>query len=443
MNGIFSGVRARRTTPACSTTGALARGTCAALLAAMLASSPAAAQERMPGASLDELLAMARERMPELDVMRLEAAAAAERIGPAGAYPDPMFRMELQNITNEGTDRGTSLLPSRVGATKYTFVQPLPFFGKRDLRRAGAKADADVALARVDELWTEVAMRVKTAYAEYWQLAATERLTRDVLDLMGRLQQIAEARYEGGLAAQQDVIRAQTERTAMQSELIMLAGERRRIAATLNALLARIADAPLAEPQRMRAIPAPATLDFASLSDRIAARNPTLAAEAARVASADSARDLAYRNRWPDFSVGVSPIQMGNRIGEWELMLEVEIPLQQGTRRSQEREAERMRDAALARQRTAFVRLQGELGATLAVLDTARRTEALISGQLLPQAQLTLESALAGYENGRVDFATLLEAQRAIRKARQDIVKAQSEQQMRLAEIERIVGEEL
>lgn len=444
MKDRFSGARVlRHATSLFPLTGAFGRSVRLGLVALALVGFPALAQERMPGASLDELLALARERMPELDVMRIEAAAAAERIGPAGAFPDPMFRMELQNITNEGNDRGTSLLPSKVGATKYTFVQQLPFFGKRDLRRAGAKADADVALARVDEVWAEVAMRIKSAYAEYWQLASTERLTRDVLDLMSRLQQVAEARYEGGLAAQQDVIRAQTERTSMQSELIMLAGERRRIAATLNALLARTADAPLAEPERMRAIPPPAALDLAALTDRVATRNPTIAAEAARVASAESARDLAYRNRWPDFSIGVSPIQMGNRIGEWELMLEVEIPLQQGTRRSQEREAERMRDAAMARQRTAFVRLQGELGGTLAALDTARRTEALIAGQLLPQAQLTLESALAGYENGRVDFATLLEAQRAIRKARQDIVKAQSDQQMRLAEIERIVGEEL
>jgi len=42
-----------------------------------------------------------------------------------------------------------------------------------------------------------------------------------------------------------------------------------------------------------------------------------------------------------------------------------------------------------------------------------------------------------------VDFATLLDAQRQIRKARQDAIKAQAEQQMRLAEIERLVGEDL
>lgn len=442
MEFAILGLGARRTADPPSFTCRLARGFGLACVALGLGIGPTTAQERIPGASVDELLALARARMPELEVMRLEAAAVAERIVPAGAFPDPMFRMELQDITFDGTTRAY-LSPAKVGSTKYTILQPLPFFGKRDLRRAGAEADAEAARGRIDEVWSEVAMRVKSAYAEYWQVSGTERITRDVLELMARLQQVAEVRYEGGLAAQQDVIRAQTERTAMQGELIMLGGERRRAVATLNALLARPASAALAEPERIRAFPKPALLDLAALTDRVAGRNPTLAVEAARIASAERARELTYRNRWPDFSIGVSPIQMGSRIAEWELMLEVAIPLQQGVRRSQEREAERMRDAAVARQRAVFVRLQGELGSAIAAFDTARQTEALIVGQLLPQAQLTFESALAGYENGKVDFATLLDAQRAIRKARADIVKAQADQQMRLAELERIVGEEL
>ena len=54
----------------------------------------------------------------------------------------------------------------------------------------------------------------------------------------------------------------------------------------------------------------------------------------------------------------------------------------------------------------------GELGENLAGLDAARRSEALIGGQLLPQSELSFRSALAAYENGKVDFATLLDAQR-------------------------------
>ena len=85
----------------------------------------------------------------------------------------------------------------------------------------------------------------------------------------------------------------------------------------------------------------------------------------------------------------------------------------------------------------------GELGESLAGLEAARRTEALAATSLLPQAELTFQSALAGYENGKVDFATLLDAQRQILRAKQERLKAQAEAQMRLAEIERIVGEEL
>lgn len=412
------------------------------LLAACLVAGGVAAQPRTPGGAVEELLALARERTPELAVMRLEAEAAAERVGPAGAFPDPMFRGELQDIENDGRGLPT-LLPNRVGATKYTVLQPLPWFGKRDLRRAGAEADADAARQRIEEAWLDVAMRVKIAFAQYWQVARTERLTRDVLELMTRLEEIAQARYAGGLAAQQDVIRAQAERAAVHGELIVLAGEQRRAIASLNAILIRPATAELAEPERLRAMPAPNLFDVASLTDRIGARSPTLAMESARIASAERARDLAYRNRFPDVSIGVSAIQVGSRIAEWELMFEVAIPLRQGVKRSQEREAERMREAAVARRSAAFVRLQGELGSAVAALETARETESLIAGRLLPLGQLSFESALAGYEAGKVDFAALLEAQRQIRKARQDVVKAQAEQRMRLAELERIVGEDL
>ena len=42
-----------------------------------------------------------------------------------------------------------------------------------------------------------------------------------------------------------------------------------------------------------------------------------------------------------------------------------------------------------------------------------------------------------------MDFATLLEAQQQIRKARLSKIKAQAEAQIRLAEIEKLLGEEL
>ncbi|HNE17030.1 MAG TPA: TolC family protein, partial [Rhodocyclaceae bacterium] len=119
------------------------------------------------------------------------------------------------------------------------------------------------------------------------------------------------------------------------------------------------------------------------------------------------------------------------------------LPLQQASRRAQEREADSLLAAARARREATAQQALGELGEALSALDAARRTEALASQSLLPQAELTFRAALAGYETGKVDFTTLLDAQRQIRLARQNRLKAQTEAQLRLADIERLVGEDL
>ena len=413
-----------------------------ALVSAGLAGA-APAQENALGSNLQGLLEYARAQSPELGAMRLEADAAAQRVQPAGALPDPVLRVELMNINNYGSDAAPSLLPGRVGETKYTLLQTLPGAGKRDLKRDVASADARQAAARIDATWAELAARIKTAYAEYYRAAGIERLTREVLELMARLEQIAQARYAGGLVAQQDAIRAQLEQTAMRSELIALDNEKRQLRARLNGLLARDGAASMAEPQALRALPKLDPADATTLAARSRSTNPQLLAEQARLAGAQKTRDLTARNRYPDFQVGVSPSQVGSRITTWGLMFEVNIPLQQESRRAQEREADAMVGAARSRAEALSNQLLGELAANLAAFDAARRTEALVKTQLLPQSELSLQSALAAYESGKVDFATLLDAQRQIRKARQDHLKAEVEAQLRLADIERILGEDL
>ncbi len=406
----------------------------------LMACLPLAVAEPLPGASVESLLAAAREHSPDIRMTRSEAEAARERIQPAGALPDPVLRIELENITRNGS-QGATLNPSQVGDTKYTLMQPLPFWGKRDLKREVATAEAEQASGRAADAWSEVAARIKSLYAQYWLTGQSLQLTRENIELTRRLEQIAQARYAGGLAAQQDAIRAQLERSAMDAELVGMESEFHHLMVFLNAMLARPSGAVLAEPTALRTIPA--RLDGVALNDRLLAANPQLAIEAARVGGAEKSRELAYRNRYPDFTVGVVPMQVQNRVDAWSLMLEMNLPLQQGTRRSQERESERMLEAAAARKEALGHRLQGDLNAALSNLESARTTEQITRTRQLPQAELTFKSALASYENGKVDFATLLDAQRQIRNARLALLRAQASQQMRLADIERLLGEDL
>jgi cobalt-zinc-cadmium efflux system outer membrane protein len=129
-------------------------------------------------------------------------------------------------------------------------------------------------------------------------------------------------------------------------------------------------------------------------------------------------------------------------VKEWELMVELNLPLQQGTRRAQERESEAMLSAARSRRDATANQVLGELSGT-SRLRCGPRTETLAATSLLPQIRTDFQGGIAGYETGKVDFATLLDAQRQIRQARQNRLKAQADAQMSLAEIERILGEDL
>jgi len=402
----------------------------------------AQAQEAPPGADVERLLAIAREANPEYAGMRYEAQAAAERVTPAGALPDPRFRTELMDIT-KGGEQNPTLSPSNVGSTRYTLMQDLPWFGKRDLKREIAEFEAEGSRGKARGTWSELAAKIKTAQAQRYFLHGNEKLTQEILDLIVRLEKIAQNRYANGLSNQQDVIRAQIEQTNMKNELVALESESRQVNARLNALLARPATAPLAQPEKLRTLPVPGQLDAAALEERVRNRNPQLFTEEARIKAAEKGRDLVYKNRYPDFNVGIAPVQYGSAIKEWGLMVEINIPLQQSSRRSQEREAEAMLSAARSRKEASANQVLSELSENLAGIEAAQRTEVLATTSLLPQAELTFNAALAGYENGKLDFATLLDAQRQIRQAKQNQIKAQAEAQMRLAEVEKLLGEDL
>jgi hypothetical protein len=85
----------------------------------------AQAQDASLGANVESLLDFARSRNPEYASMRYEAEAAAERVTPAGALPDPKFRTELRDITRMG-EQNPTLAPARVGSTRYLLMQDVP-----------------------------------------------------------------------------------------------------------------------------------------------------------------------------------------------------------------------------------------------------------------------------------------------------------------------------
>ena len=409
-------------------------GCALALLVLPLGGHAAKPAADSPGATLPELLVWAEQHNPELAAMQHEAAAADARIQPAGALPDPMFSVEWRDIPNDDF----TLAPSRVGSMKYTVAQTFPLGGKLESKRRAAEAEAEKARWQRSTLSAALRAKLAIAFVQRYQAYQNEMLLKEELMFLREVERVAQIRHANGLTPQQDALKAQIEQTTLKADLVAAATEQRQASAKLNALLGRPANAPLAEPKALPPLPKPAAL--ADAADRALGTNPELLAQAAAITAAQQNQRLVRANRYPDLTASVSPIQVGDRLADWEIMLSVNIPLQQTSRRSQEREAAEMASAAQLRQDAMANQVQGDLQEQLAGLDAAREQEKLIRTSLLPQAELTFQAALASYQTGRVDFTTLLDAQRQMRRARFGQLKALLEQYLRLAEIERLVG---
>ena len=137
--------------------------------------------------------------------------------------------------------------------------------------------------------------------------------------------------------------------------------------------------------------------------------------------------------------MGVTPVQTGNSVDTWELMLGVTVPLYGGTR-AMEKEQVAMLGAAQDRRRAELLRLRSAAGEARADYEAARARQTLFDEQLLAESELNYRSAIAGYQAGQVDFDTLIEAARQIRNVRLQSLDAAVQQQMAVAQFERITG---
>src|SRR6202035_5795731 len=234
------------------------------VLAIILVAGPASADAPVslaaPGATLDEVLAIARRLSPELAARALDTEAAQARVEIAGSLADPTLR-----ITSDELDRTSG---PRQNKMFFTVEQEFPLWGKRDLRRD--QASADVARSRADTRVTEAELveKVKVAFAQYYQSDQAIRTTEDLHRVVHDMARVTRERYAQGRGSQQEVYKAEVEITRLSTEIVRLEAKRRSAAARLNALLARPIDAPLARPVKLRALPSDAALAPAALMQR-------------------------------------------------------------------------------------------------------------------------------------------------------------------------------
>src|SRR5436190_7408461 len=219
------------------------------LVFAVMFSLPAYGQA--PGRmSLADIVAEAIAKNPEILAAQKRYEAARQRPAQERSLPDPMVSAGYNASGNPlpGAGLGTEPL-ANVG---FMVSQDVPYPGKLDLRASIASREADAELQQIAAARLNVVARVKQAYYRLaYAHAVADVLTRN-RDLLGTLLKVSESRYAVGQAAQQDVIKAQTQIGILDLQLERVRQERARREGNLNALIVRPTKTPVGYPDDLR-----------------------------------------------------------------------------------------------------------------------------------------------------------------------------------------------
>ena len=126
------------------------------------------------------------------------------------------------------------------------------------------------------------------------------------------------------------------------------------------------------------------------------------------------------------------------------LMVGASVPIFARSRQLRMREeAAAMRQMAVADLAAMRADTRGRVAEAYANLVRARNLALLYRTTIIPQAEATVNSSLAAYRVGGVDFMTLLDNRMTVNQYRQDLFALEADQGKAWADLEMLTGREL
>lgn len=385
---------------------------------------------------------------PNLAQMKERYLALANVPSQVGSLPDPMISVNAMNLPTDSFDRRQEAMTQiQIGVS-----QAFPFPGKLGLKEGAAEFDALAARYQADEVQLQLVKQVKTYW---WQLYYLDRAleTADLnKSLLKQFITVAKTKYETGAGLQQDVLLSQLELSKLMDQVITLKAVRRHQAIRLNILIDQPPNKRLVLPRTVQttlhALP-----NEQVLYEKAESKRPRLRQSTAQMDAAKTRLNLAKRDYFPDFKLGVTYSDRtgdnpafvgGSRADFLSVMIGVKVPLYANSKQAkavkQKRHELLKNRYVLAEEKTAA---KGEVSSAVTDYNQAKEQFSLFGTGIVPQAQQTVKSMLAGYQVSEVDFLNLIRAQVTLFNYELQYWKALSDAKQALAHLEAAIGEDV
>lgn len=386
------------------------------------ADMPSAQALRAP-ATLRDFILRALESNPEIKAAQDIARAKAERVPQVTALPDPLLKTK------------TLPEPVRTAEGDNFFVlglsQKLPVPEKLDLRGRIALEETRMALERLQEVRLRIIADVKRAYFELYVIDKSMEVTQANQDLLRGLIDVARTQVATGRRRQDDVLRAQVERSSLEAELIALRQRRVSVVAKLNQTLDRAATTSIATPEDFDIRQGELAVDalFAKAVDA----NPELKRLDRQIDRDKRAVDLASLAYWPDFTIGFEWMQMDPRgafkaprnpatgqrpitpqlsedgSDNWAITFGFNLPIWREKIEARIEEARRNLSASRLQAAAIHNRIRFDVEDALARVRSQQELASLFKNTIIPQAEQTYRVSQASYSAGTSDFLYVID----------------------------------
>jgi len=400
--------------------------------------APFRAQQSSPPLGLEDLVREALERNPAIQSAARRVEVFRARVPQMKTLPDPVVSAGwMGDVKPFGVQRQDPSSFRSIGA-----MQQIPFPGKLKLRGQIADRQAEAAWWDYETVRRRVVAGVKEAYYDYFYYHKAIEITQKNKDLLDKLREIARVRYEVGKGIQQDVLRAEVELSRILQRLTVLEQQEKTAQVRLNTLLFRDPQAPLPLPAPFQQAELTYTLDTLN---QLARENDTgLQREQRLIERSQFAVNLARKEYYPDFGVGYMYQNRPLMPEMHGITFSLNIPIfykskqREGVNEATEEliSAQRSREN---RETTLYFEVKEQYLAAKASEELAR----LFAGAVVPQSSLALESSMAAYEVGTVDFLTMLDNFITVLDYEVSYYRELTNYQIALARLEPLVGVEL
>jgi outer membrane protein TolC len=408
----------------------------ALLLFISMAGYVLAAQENAPSSPvLEELIAMALADNPELKAAEARLHLYEHKIIPAGSLNDPSLSLSLSNYPVDTFAGNEYAMSGKV----VKLSQDLPFPGKLAARTEVAELQAKWYQALLAEQQLQLTRQVKEAYYSLVYAGRAVVTTEKNMKLLDDFIRLTEANYEVGKGQQQDVLKAQVERAKLLDRLYSLRQQRVTSLAAFNRLVNRPSATAVAEVSD----PALAAIgtSLADLQKNSETLRPMYAAYRSLIDRYQAQHKLAQLDYKPDFKVGLAYVfREPNRADSGTdfagIEVAVNLPIFRDKRSAAVSEAEEGVRMSLAQYDDFRNQVLFNIQNAYSQVQTSHDQASLYKNGIIPQAGQALESAINGYQVGKIPFLGLLDNLMTLYNFELQYEKAVSDGQRSLARLD-------